>query len=526
VLKRVKLSAPVRGSHVRLVAEVPDAGPIWIQVATAGEYKGYSDGPVTFDAAFFKKIVDNFHAHPWYTAGADGVGSADVVPFDYEHASEADPTSGSIPQGGAPAPAWAQELELRTGPDAVAQLWALTRPVNDDVRTMLRDGGYKSTSVAVWRNAVDGLSGNKIGPVLTSIAFTNHPFIQGMEQIAARVDVWGSADSPEELIVGLRDLFEMDENAPPADLQAQLVALGAAYLNGIALPAFPDGVSSLIDRVRRLVGLPLFSTAQQIIEAAGQSLAAVPASTPTTPQQQPAEVASTMALDPKRMARILRLTANIPDEDLEHRIIMAAEQGAASTDAIAQLQALFGSSETKELIAKATEAMTNAEKVKPLMDALRAAQDTIGAQDKDAAEAEVEEVAASLGLKEEARKRLVPVLLSQRTEAGKDATTLAAWRKENGIDPTKRVAAGARTLLTRPMVTGPGGLQFSTKETREPVGAGGAGEVHPLDGYAGKNKVEKAAAYLTDKQPGFKTLPRGVQLFRAGKYLDEGAPAL
>jgi hypothetical protein len=515
-------------SAIRL-ASVPDTGSFWIQIATAGEYKGYSDGPVVFDAAFFSKIIANFHTHPWFTPGADGVGTADVVPFDYEHASEADPTSGSIPQGGAPAPAWAQDLQLRTAEDGTAQLWALTRPINDEVRVMLRDGGYKSTSVAVWKSAIDGITGKNIGPVLTSIAFTNHPFIQGMQQIAAkriaaRVEVWGTAESPEELIVGLRDIFELDENAQPAEIQAQLVALAAAYANGLVVPAYPDGVGGLLDRVRRLVNLPVLSTAQQITEAAGQLLGTVSTSQSSPPSP---EVTSTMALDAKRLIFALRIPASrlAQGADEEVAILMAAEQGAAATDAISQLQALFGSSETKDLVAKATEAMNNAKKVQPLLDSLAAAQKTIDEQDKESAATDVEDVAARLGLNKDQRAAMVPVLLSQRTIAGKDAETLKKWRTENGVDPSKRGERIANALLSQRLLTGPKESQYSTHQTRE-GGDGGGEQEHPMVHFAGRNPTEKACNYLLSKREGFKTLSRSKQLLEADKYIKSGAPVL
>ena len=107
-IRRLRLTNRFLGTTVPVdVAQVADTGPIWIQIATAGEYKGYAGGTqtVVFDKPLFDAVVKNFRQHPWYQPGADGVGMKAVVPFDYEHASEMDPTSGSIPQGGAPAPA-------------------------------------------------------------------------------------------------------------------------------------------------------------------------------------------------------------------------------------------------------------------------------------------------------------------------------------------------------------------------------------------------------------------------------------
>jgi hypothetical protein len=522
-----KLTGVVRGATILFDATVitEEAKPFWVQIAQAGVYKGYSAGPVTFDLAMFDKLIENFRSHPWYKAGPDGVGMTRVVPYDYEHASEMDPSSGSIPQKGATAPAWALEIEMRDGGDAGPQLWALTDPVNDEVRKCLKEGGYRSTSVAIWNNAVDGVTGKKIGAVLTSIAFTNHPFIEGMAPIAARVDQWGEAESPEELIIGLRQLFGLDVTATPADIMAQLVALQAAFSNNLTLPAYPEGVSPLIDRLRCLVGLPVLTPAPAIIDAAGHALNAVPASSPPAPTET--GVSPTMALDPKRLLIILRVKGTPADE--ETAILMAAEQGAQATDAISQLQAMFGSTETKDLIAKAGAAIAASEKVKGLVEALTAAQNSLAEQDSEVAEGEVDAVAASMGLSADVLKRLRPVMLQQRLDAGKDKATLTKWREDNAITAGARPGRdAAQVLLTRPIVAGPNGTQLGNHGTGGGGSDGGKGSqlAHPMLGYPGRNQTEQARAYLSDKIAGFSKHDAKTQLSKTAAYLREGAAVI
>ena len=164
-------------------AGAPDENkPIWIQVAAEGEYKGHPSGPFDLRPVDLEQIVQNFRANPKFTAGADGVGSTHVVPFDFHHASEQEPARLAV--AGAPAQAWALDLELRQGSDGKAQLWSLCEYL-EPARTYVREGRYEGTSVAIWPDAVDPKTGDRIGWYLSSIAFTNDPFIQGMLPIAA-----------------------------------------------------------------------------------------------------------------------------------------------------------------------------------------------------------------------------------------------------------------------------------------------------------------------------------------------------
>jgi hypothetical protein len=516
-IRRIRLTNRLLGATVPIdVATVPDAGPIWIQIATAGTYKGYAGGTrtVVFDKKLFDSVVKNFRAHPWYQPGADGIGMKRVVPFDYEHASEMDPTSGTIPQSGAPAPAWALELDVRTGADGAVQLWSLTDPVTDEVRGQLKTGGYLSTSVALSLDAIDHVTAEEIGAVLTSVAFTNHPFVQGMSQIAARVEVWGEAESPEEMIVGLRDILELEETAPAELVSAAIQELGAAFIEGRTYPGYPDGVGCLLDQVRRLIGLRKLASAQEIIAAAGQALTVMPASKPPT---QPAPPAPGDQMDLNAFSAKLAVLLRVRNH--EDAILAAAEEGATSTNALEQLQALLGSNDVQDTLGKAKELVDMADQYRDTVAALSAANDALAGYKKKDAEAEVEQVAASMGLNADQAKRLKPVLLKQRLEAGKDDKTLAAWRAENPITPA--VQRARQSVLTKPVLAGPGNTQFATTATE---GDEEGSKPHPLEGFPGRNKVEKCAAYLTAKEPGFKELSRGDQIFRAGEYLKAPTP--
>lgn len=187
--------------------------PVWIQIAAEGEYHGHPAGPFELGKSDLEQIVANFRSNPKYAAGADGVGAKRVIPFDFHHASEQEPAKLAVV--GAPAQAWALELAVRDG-EGGAELWALTEYL-EPARTYVREGRYENTSVAIWPDAQDPKTGEVIGWYLSSIAFTNDPFIQGMVPIAAV----RSCGDP------LRALADAKVAAAISDEQA--AEIGAAY---------------------------------------------------------------------------------------------------------------------------------------------------------------------------------------------------------------------------------------------------------------------------------------------------------
>jgi hypothetical protein len=521
-MRTLKLSGRILGTGVALgsdVATAADDAPVWVQVAREGTWKGHQAGEFTFDQKFFDQVIANFRAHPAYQSGPDGKGAQPVVPFDYEHASELDPTSGTIPTSGAPAPAWALDLEVRKGADGL-ELWALA-DLGDQAREQIKAGEYRWTSVAVWKNAIDPVSGKSLGPVITSIAFTNKPFIQGMAPMTARVEVWGKAESSEEFVVGLRDVLELPPDAEAAAVKAELGDLVAAYREGRRGPAFPEGVGWLLDQVRRLLGLRALATADEIVMSAGQALDALsgsPSNTSATPTE------GNDAMSEKVQAQLATIYGV---QDKEDAIIAAATKAAGAMAVLNDMMKKFGASDPGDLVTKADAALTEASKAKDFATKLNEALAMLDQVDNEKAEEEVEQIAASLGLSDDAKTRLKPVLLAQRKEAGKSKETLEAFRKQYPVRTQQQ------QLLTTPVVAGPGGLQLGGGHTalpgRTPVvptQQPQAQPMHPLLGYPGRNNTEKAVAYLTAKQPGFKELPRVEQIRQAGEYIRGGAPIL
>jgi hypothetical protein len=152
----------------------------WIQIAQVGTFKGHSAGDFELNPDVFNQIVRNFRDR--------GL----PVAWDLEHASEQDPTSGSIPVTGAPAVGWIHDLDNR----GQRGLWALVE-WGPKAKDYIRNGEYRYCSPALRFNAKDPKTGQPIGVRLTSVAMTNAPFLDSMQPLAAK-DNAGAAPARQE----------------------------------------------------------------------------------------------------------------------------------------------------------------------------------------------------------------------------------------------------------------------------------------------------------------------------------------
>jgi hypothetical protein len=163
----------------------------WIHCSNEGLYKGHHQGEFDFKRETFEAFVRNFRASPQYKAGTLSLGEGktytggvkQVIQFDYEHASEMPPWEGSIPERGAPAPAWALDVAVRDGADGKAQLWCFAK-LGNTIRSQIGAEEYLFVSIAFTLAGVHWITGEPIGPLLTSIAFTNHPFMADLTPLA------------------------------------------------------------------------------------------------------------------------------------------------------------------------------------------------------------------------------------------------------------------------------------------------------------------------------------------------------
>ena len=150
-------------------ARLPAVGhTTWNQIARYGEFRGHPQGAFVFAAETFGEIIANF------SATANG-----RVPVDYEHTSEVLPEN--VAQEGVPAVAWIVALEDRGD----RGLWAAFEWCDAQAVEYVRARRYLYVSPAVQFTAIDRETGAEIGARLTSVALTNHPFLDGMAPIVA-----------------------------------------------------------------------------------------------------------------------------------------------------------------------------------------------------------------------------------------------------------------------------------------------------------------------------------------------------
>lgn len=524
-----------RGVTLAVESESNLEEPIWIQVARSGKWRGHPAMPlVEFNEEFFGALIANFRRNPAYKAGPDGRGSEPVIPFDYEHASEAEATEGTVPQSGTPAPAWVLELETRSAKDGSVELWALTE-LGDKAREQVKAKEYRWTSVAVWPNAIDPESGKHIGPLLTSVALTNRPFIKGMAPIAASMEVWGEAETAEEALVGLRDIFKLDDAATPETVLAELAEFERRLSEGTIRE---DDVDSILYRLRDLVGARRLATVPEVLDEVRRFLAGAP-ETPIegpTPPPPTEEANMTVKKDEATLQMTAKLAAIYGVRDHDDAIIKAAEEGRAAQDAVSKLLDLFEAKDMDDLIAAATEQVTKASKAEGLIAALADFKKQIGGMQDAEAEAEAQAVAASMGLDEETAKKVQPIILDARRgcivedEHGLpkvDEAKLAKFRERYPLNDEERAH------LKTAVFSQPGGKQTTLRArpdglfervevdegTPRATDRGAGGDRIDLTSYPGANRTAKAIAYLSEKRPGFKALAFREQNRIAGQFL-------
>ena len=334
----------------------PDA--IWIEVAREGTYRGHQSGEFTLDRAVFETVVRNFRNHPSFELGEDGWGVADVIPYDFHHESEK--SGGQLAVVGAPAQAWALDLDVRTGADSAVELWALTRYL-EPAKSYVAQDKYKWCSVALWPDAVHPKTGESIGWYLSSIAFTNDPFIQGMVPIAASRShggalraLEGGALDVDDIMCQLRWIFGLTETAGIADVSAEFAKLAAMATGGAEAPAGVD-VGGLVRRLGDLLGLPLLTPVVEVFSAASELLGRLNDATPTQTDNTPAPIAasreeSTTMSKLIALARFFALAATITNEDEAveairtewQRLKLEAEGGNTARSKLSAIGKLFG----------------------------------------------------------------------------------------------------------------------------------------------------------------------------------------
>jgi len=184
----------------------------WNQIARVAEFNGHAQGPVKFTPEVFAEILRNF--------AANGNGE---IPLDYEHTSERLPENAALV--GVPAPGWVTKVEVRNGG---RELWALFKWASVDAVRYVREGQYKYVSPAINFKSRDKVTGKPAGARLTSVALTNHPFIEGMQPLAA--------DDRSRALDALLTPLARALNVSVAELAAAVAALKPAEQAALAAP--------------------------------------------------------------------------------------------------------------------------------------------------------------------------------------------------------------------------------------------------------------------------------------------------
>ncbi len=106
--------------------------------------------------------------------------------FDDEHRRERDRFSKSVRLGRISDRPTGQKREWKRD-DIVDETAFDDADVADSLpaQSQIKNRQLKWVSAAVWFNGKDPVSGQSIGPVLTSVAFTNQPFLKGLQPLAA-----------------------------------------------------------------------------------------------------------------------------------------------------------------------------------------------------------------------------------------------------------------------------------------------------------------------------------------------------
>jgi len=524
----------------------------WVHVADEGQFLGYRDGlqPFAFSRDTFEQAIANVHAHPSFQAGADGEGAVDIIPWDFNHASEQDPTSGTIPLLGAPAQAWASDLKIVDGPDGKAQLHALTRFL-DPARGYVKAGQYKWASIALTFNATDPRSGDKVGALITSIALTNTPFIEGMGGLVAAAKAGRFADSPgaalrrsfyeaartpADAFSDIKDLFGLPETA---DAPAVLTEIGKVrqWVEAGTVPIGVD-VDHIVGNMRTILGLPTLTPGIEVLDSTNeiiQRLIEDAAGVATPPAPEAPEAAETARRN-YEMEIINILASKLGTRDNEDAvrasveglvalreglvklfgldshdavkvILEAVEKEVGARDKLSALLKAIGVEDVDGGIEQIATLIQQGEELKTAMPELAGLKATVEKQEEAAAETDVAEAMASHNVPEAAREALLLMRKGNAEGFAKKFPKVEA--------PAVPAAGGTATAahlaaLQTPVAATPGGQELTVAPDGSTVNLGATPPGAPANGgtvnlsiYDGANPTAKAMTYLSRTMDGW-----------------------
>ena len=507
-----------------------DDSPKWQHVAIEGQYLGYNP-PFAITRKTFNEMVANFQKHPKYKAGEDGIGMADVVPWDFEHASEQWSSEGTIPTSGAPAQGWISELKVEAGQDGKAQLWALTTwlPMAKDY---IKNKQYKWSSISVVLNMSDPETNESLGAVLTSVALTNHPFIQGLESLAAstkngakelRIGRWyEAAGTALEAIGCIKDLLGLPELSSIQEVMSQIDKLRQWTQSGTT----PIGIDTagIFGSLRQILNIGALTTESEVLDALGKiaqraieeqavSDGAAINESGNLPDTNAANMAGAKDGGVKM---IPTLASKLGVKEVEKEITEAVDDAIELRSNASKT--LSTSGKTKDILESIATLKTHRDEHKALLKALG----TDKTDDAVACVADLQKAAKEL---EEMKPKYaeldtkIEAINLAKAEADVDMVISA-----NGFDPNLKDALmlqrqadakafadkfpvdPAKISLTK-SVTNPVGSEPAKKTAETPA----SGELIDLSSYPGANMSFKARAYLASKNAGWNSMDYDTQ---------------
>jgi len=505
----------------------------WIHVASEGAFKGHADGEFKLDRAVFEAFVTRLHADAQFKAGEDGVGINPVIPFDYEHVSELDPREGSVPATGAPAPAWVLDLKVETSAEGKAELWAYAK-LGEAIRSQMAKDEYRFVSIAFNLESTDAVTNKAAGPHLTSIAFTNHPFLRDLAPIAARQtglrNYYGDpAGSAEEGFEFTRAILQLPAATTTEGVIAELAKV-VAWAEAPATAPLGVDVAEVMTDLRKAWAVPITSLPSDLLAMAKQAseqLIQPAGAPPSAPVTAPALKESTMSLDAvkKKLAAHFNGKRGVIALDSEEAIVEAVDTALADAGSLTELLKALGFESAGAALQGIPDLL--AAKAK-LSDALAQLEEAMTMQSHIDNATETADVAAAMSAKgypddeqlrtalsarrsgviaEELKKagdNARPKQLSEARKAGRRAF-LASY----GVAPE-----GQENLLTS-LVAGPNGAQLTAPKalSKTPparklgIGAGhGAPKTISLSGLSGANPTEKLVNWVRANDPNGATL--------------------
>jgi len=185
---------------ISLKSENVDNDLVELLLAITGEWKGHYSGAFRIDSADLEKMKLNFDAR-----------KIDLV-IDYEHQT--------LMGCEAPAAGWIKEMHIRDGKLYGMASWTAK------AKEYIKNGEYRYLSPVFNFGAIDKKTGAWIGCEIESVALTNTPFLDELEEIKAnKISEVKEKNMPENEkngadVVALKAQYDAQITALKAELEA------------------------------------------------------------------------------------------------------------------------------------------------------------------------------------------------------------------------------------------------------------------------------------------------------------------